>query len=489
MNGAPESQTAASTSPLVGPYPIDEDALRRLKRLHDDGAIDAHEFKRRKAEALGLREGSLAWACLKGGDPAPTPRQTFPVRPELFKFTDPRAVCQLNRTSKTLQIDLQGTKAWARLAEAQLPPPTPRDDNEARSHVMRRELAKASPSTRRVLEGVTLLEAVSRQAPAPVAFTPNELSDFTFFLRLTNGERLIWEGDLGELSRPPWASDGDGIVGQLSLRHADLGWMDRADVDDLEPLTIALVAIRDHDQAMVSLGLYDFHEYGSDLRGLLTGHIRVEKRYHFSPRSALFSSARSGLELWPFLSPTQDAHVHRLELQLWQFTREPRSSGGDGPQDYGDGPRGCDESRFQHVLSYLAGINSLARASALAKIESWFVSAERRAGWLRVELRAALAAPLAALAARFEEVEKDIAQAEKDGDIYLKLPELDHVAGVLKRVKRGLRKAPEADKPLAALATHITETIPLGISKALMVKDYKTVEALDQARDRLRALQ
>ena len=43
-----------SASPLVGPYPIDEDALRKLKCLHDDGVIDADEFKRRKAEALGL---------------------------------------------------------------------------------------------------------------------------------------------------------------------------------------------------------------------------------------------------------------------------------------------------------------------------------------------------------------------------------------------------------------------------------------------------
>ena len=33
MNGA-ESQTAASASPLVGPYPIDEEALRKLKRFH-----------------------------------------------------------------------------------------------------------------------------------------------------------------------------------------------------------------------------------------------------------------------------------------------------------------------------------------------------------------------------------------------------------------------------------------------------------------------
>ena len=29
-----------SASALVGPYPIDEDALRKLKRLHDDGVID-----------------------------------------------------------------------------------------------------------------------------------------------------------------------------------------------------------------------------------------------------------------------------------------------------------------------------------------------------------------------------------------------------------------------------------------------------------------
>ena len=105
MNGAPESQTAASASPLVGP------SITCLKG--------------RAGHAVSLA--------------APTPRQTFPVRPELFKFTDPRAVCRLNRTSKTLQIDLQGTKAWARLAEAQLPPPRPRDDDEALARRLQRE--------------------------------------------------------------------------------------------------------------------------------------------------------------------------------------------------------------------------------------------------------------------------------------------------------------------------------------------------------------
>ncbi len=41
---------------LVGPYPIDEDALRKLKRSHDGVVIDDHTFRRRKAEALGLAE-------------------------------------------------------------------------------------------------------------------------------------------------------------------------------------------------------------------------------------------------------------------------------------------------------------------------------------------------------------------------------------------------------------------------------------------------
>ena len=41
----------------------------------------------------------------------------IPLLTELVKFTDPKALCQLSCASQTLHIDLQGTKAWARLAE------------------------------------------------------------------------------------------------------------------------------------------------------------------------------------------------------------------------------------------------------------------------------------------------------------------------------------------------------------------------------------
>ena len=138
-------------------------------------------------------------------------------------------MCRLSCTCKTLRSDVRDAKAWTRLAEAQLPPPTPRDEAEAiarlRPHWRRRLLAEALPPRRRVLEGLTLQEAIARETPAPVAFTPNELSDFTFFLRLTDSERfiwdserLIWEGDLGELSRQ---SDEEGLVLHLFMGHAN----------------------------------------------------------------------------------------------------------------------------------------------------------------------------------------------------------------------------------------------------------------------------
>ena len=379
MNGAPESQTAASASHLVGPYPIDEDALRKLKRSHDDGVIDAHEFKRRKAEALGLREGSLAWASHAVSLAAPTPRQTFPVRPELFKFTDPRAVCQLSGTSKTLQIDLQGIKAWARLAEAQYPPPTPRDDDEARSHVRRRELAKALPPTIPVLEGLTLQQAIAREKPAEnrLFFSLDAFSDFTYFVRLTDGERLIFEGDFG-VCHLSHQSDEQELELHLSPRQANLKWMGKA--YDLEPqhVKIALVAVRNKDQAMVPLGHLNLY-FGTENDG---GEKTYEFR-DFGVKRGLPQTARSHLRLEPALSVTKDGYVNRLELRPIQ-TILMRGDHDD------DDHYLCDEDLFQLVLTYLAGIHHpKLRASALARIESWFVGAEREAGWGDLEALAA----------------------------------------------------------------------------------------------------
>ena len=54
--GPPQAADTPSASSEVGPDPLDADTLRNLQRLLDDGEIDADEFERRKAEALGLAE-------------------------------------------------------------------------------------------------------------------------------------------------------------------------------------------------------------------------------------------------------------------------------------------------------------------------------------------------------------------------------------------------------------------------------------------------
>ena len=63
--GPPQAADTPSASPEVGPDPLDADALRNLQRLLDDGEIDADEFERRKAEALGLAE-KIATAAAGG---------------------------------------------------------------------------------------------------------------------------------------------------------------------------------------------------------------------------------------------------------------------------------------------------------------------------------------------------------------------------------------------------------------------------------------
>ena len=341
----------------------------------------------------------------------------------LVEFADPESVCRLSCTCKTLRSDVRDAKPWGLLAQAQLPPPKPvgtatgastatqkrsraarrldkrrpqrrrsRDEADAlarvRSHVRRRVLAKASPPTRRVLEGLTLQQAMARETPAEVAFTPDEFCDFTYFVRLTDGERLIWEGDLG-------ASTGfvvvDGRELHLRLRHANLEWMGRAG-HVKRGCKIALVAIRDHDQAMVSLGQFELDRSGK------YGLPPYGTCYGFHRSTPLFSSARSRLHLLANLTVAQDATVRFLELTLCHLVQVPQVE--DVHRNRGI----SDNFQFEHVLTHLAGIHHPAtRASSSYTIESWFVAAERQAGWATAETRA--------LAADIEQLERKLCNA------------------------------------------------------------------------------
>lgn len=88
-----------SDDTLVGPYPIDEDALRKLKRLHDDGVIDDKEFQQSKAKALGLApnngpatpSGHIGMPYTARRPPPPSPRVPKDKKEKPIKMELPQA--------------------------------------------------------------------------------------------------------------------------------------------------------------------------------------------------------------------------------------------------------------------------------------------------------------------------------------------------------------------------------------------------------------
>ena len=95
----------------------------------------------------------------------------IPLLPPLVEFMDHKSLCHYSGTSKTLRKDVRDTKAWELLAKAQLPRKTRDVASEAlsqvKSYVRRRLLA----------------DAMALETPPPQTFRPNQIDDFTFFVR------------------------------------------------------------------------------------------------------------------------------------------------------------------------------------------------------------------------------------------------------------------------------------------------------------------
>ena len=122
------------------------------------------------------------------GSTQPGLQGSIPLRPELVEFMSARCLSRYSRCSKAVRADVREANLWQLLAARQAPRPTPRTARDAleddaisrvRSQVRRRLLADAladedTISTRHV----------------------NKLEDFTFFVRIAKGGRLLWEGDL-----------------------------------------------------------------------------------------------------------------------------------------------------------------------------------------------------------------------------------------------------------------------------------------------------
>ena len=287
----------------------------------------------------------------------------IPLLPPLVEFMDPASLCHYSGTSKMLRKEVRDTKAWALLARAQLPRIKRDVASEALSHVK-------SHVRRRLLA-----DALSQDTPPPVAFRPNRLEDFTFFVRFEEDGRMIWEGDLKSkpISHFVWFDLGpvwDAIRRARSwVRMEQLLTVSASFVDFGSYLNgrvkITIVAIRDEDDAMVSLGQFIFNngprDYSEEATEVLCG---------FESRTALFSNARFNLRLRATLVMEHDAEGHgsvnALELKLYHhFEFAVRSR-----ETYGY-VYVCSKSQLEYLLSYLAGTHHLARASALATIDNW----------------------------------------------------------------------------------------------------------------------
>ena len=273
---------------------------------------------------------------------------------------------------------MRDTKAWALLARAQLPRIKRDVASEALSHVK-------SHVRRRLLA-----DALSQDTPPPVAFRPNRLEDFTFFVRFEEDGRMIWEGDLKSkpISHFVWFDLGPvwdairrarswvsmeqnlTIPGPLDHLGDTSGWTSMR-WRPWRGVKITIVAIRDEDEAMVSLGQFIV----DDIDDSMPSTVLTD----FKPRTALFSSARFDLRPMAILQVVVDPRipnattVHGLELRLQHFLHYSGEAGG-----HFEFLNTLDNSQWEHLLSYLAGTHHLARAPALATIENWHVEAFRR---------------------------------------------------------------------------------------------------------------
>ena len=291
---------------------------------------------------------------------------SIPLRPELVEFMSARCLSRYSRCSKVVRADVREANLWQLLANRQAPRPTPLTARGAleidaisrvRSHVRRRLLADALADT-----------SHTRQ------FRPNRLEDFTFFVRIAKGGRLIWEGDLknhfytnGGFRLPlteVWATmRRSGLCAELTAWLARTATLEGHDTAVLGPLSITLVAIRDVDQAMISLGHFSYDDHFDE-----TGEPDQEFIFLDAHRDHhLFATESSQLRLHLYLGTHHDAARGTLTY-LKLEVRHYHSAGGEieiAPI------ASLDSHAIRYLLTFLAGVQPFERAEASRTIESW----------------------------------------------------------------------------------------------------------------------
>ena len=289
---------------------------------------------------------------------------SIPLRPELVEFLSARCLSRYSRCSKVVRADVREANAWQLLAAQQVPRPTPRTARDAleidaisrvRSHVRRRLLADALADT-----------SSTRQ------LSPNRLEDFTFFVRIAKGGRLIWEGDLNSSltnsfgpriplteAWPTIRRSGSCTALRAWLAETGTGW--EHDKAVLEPFSITLVAIRDVDQAMISLGHFSLGNH-------VDGNGEPDQEFSFMDDHRdhhLFAAPGFKFRAHLYLATHHNAAGGRFEyLDLEVHRYEERED-----EDYRKGELRSYQLRY--LLTFLAGGQPLERAEAIRTMEEW----------------------------------------------------------------------------------------------------------------------
>ena len=278
-----------------------------------------------------------------------------PLRPELFEFMDVRSLCQYQCCSKACGKDVREANAWSLLAGVQ----APRSVKEA---LESDALSRMRSTTRRRL----LADALAEPSQS---FRPSQFSDFTFFVRIENREdrgRVIWEGDLQMASNACIDLTLTNVTSHIKRSGACpklidfLAKMNTTSTQDeaaLEGITITLIAIRDVDQAMVSIGkfLYDGHA---------SGEGNPDQEFLFTCREALFAVPGFNFEPELYLK-TRHNNDGDGELIYLSLGVESHCAEGGYLDD-------LENSQIRYLLTYLAGVpRQSVRDEALRTIERW----------------------------------------------------------------------------------------------------------------------
>ena len=325
-----------------------------------------------------------AGATTRAPTAAPASTTAIPLRPELVDAIGVQGLGRLACCSAALRGELRDAKAWEQLANAR----EPRSKREMAISAERDAAARV-----RAYELRRRLADVASGKVEPQAIRPNKFADFTYFVRFEEDGEVIWEGDLkGSLEgrnfclplAEAWSAASDSWDGMVEFLEAPAGsnfTTGGGATSYLARLRITVIAMRDEDQAMVSLGSF---ELDSNVRG----GSGEQEMYMFKARAPVLVLRDFYLQPMVWLKVTHDEQggtLNSLELGLFQ---NPRSSRQNQRMPYIAIPIKSEQLEF--LLTFLAGIRHDAHRDAIEEFESWHDLAARKFQEVLQETRAAM---------------------------------------------------------------------------------------------------